>query len=72
MSWGEGCQCSLDLAWLWCRPGAIALIRPLAWEPQYAASAALKGKKERKEGREGKKMYEDTKISIKLKYMGNN
>ena len=23
--------------WLWCRPAAAALIRPLAWEPPYAA-----------------------------------
>ena len=31
---------------------AIALIRPLAWEPPYAASVALKREKEiRKEGR---------------------
>ena len=25
------------LLWLWCRPAAVALIRPLAWEPPYAA-----------------------------------
>ena len=30
----------LDLVWLW--PAAAALIQPLAWEPPYAASAALK------------------------------
>ena len=24
------------LLWLWCRPAATALIRPLAWEPPYA------------------------------------
>ena len=28
------------LLWLWCRPAAIAPIRPLAWEPPYAAGAA--------------------------------
>ena len=33
------------LLWLWCRLAAVALIRPLAWEPPYAASAALKKKK---------------------------
>ena len=27
---------------LWCRLAAIALIRPLAWELQYAAGAAFK------------------------------
>jgi len=35
---------------------AIALIRPLAWEPPYATAAALKDrrkKEERKEGRNG-------------------
>ena len=30
---------------LWCRPAAIALISPLAWEPPYAVGAALKKKK---------------------------
>ena len=33
------------LLWLWCRPAAVALIGPLAWEPPYATSAALKKKK---------------------------
>ena len=31
--------------WLWHRSAATALIRPLAWEPPYAASADLKGQK---------------------------
>ena len=36
----------LDLAllWLWCRPGATAPIRSLAWEPPYVPGAALKKK----------------------------
>ena len=33
------------LLWLWLRPAAVAPIRPLAWEPPYTASAALKKKK---------------------------
>ena len=34
------------LLWLWCRPAATAMIRPLAWEPPYAMGASLeKGKK---------------------------
>ena len=33
------------LLWLWCRPEATAPIRPLAWEPPCADSAALKSKK---------------------------
>ena len=31
--------------WLWCRPGAIAPIQPLAWESPYATGAALKKQK---------------------------
>ena len=31
----------LALLRLWCRPAAIALIRPLAWEPPYAVGVAL-------------------------------
>ena len=47
MSFGVGCRLSLDLAllWLWCRPAAVAPIRPLAWEPPYADSMAIKSKK---------------------------
>ena len=43
MSCGVGCRCSSDLAllWLWRRPAAAALIRPLAWEPPYATGASL-------------------------------
>ena len=39
---GRRCRCSLDVAllWLWRRPAAIALIRPLTWESPYAAGAA--------------------------------
>ena len=38
---------------LWCRPAAVALIRPLAWEPPNATSAALKSKKEKKAKKKG-------------------
>ena len=43
-----GCQrlrSDLMLLWLWCRPAAVALIGPQAWEPPYAVGAALKKKK---------------------------
>ena len=30
------------LLWLWCGPAAIAPIRPLVWEPPYAAGVVLK------------------------------
>ena len=38
MSCGAGCRCgsNLVLLWLWHRPGAAALIWPLAWEFPYA------------------------------------
>ena len=43
MSCGVGHRGGLDptLLWLWHRPAATAPIRPLAWEPPYAAGAAL-------------------------------
>ena len=36
------------MLWLWRRPAAIALIRPLAWELPHAAGMALKKKKKKK------------------------
>ena len=49
MSCGVGRRCSSDLALLWLgrRPAAMALIRPLAWEPPYAVDVALKGQKDK-------------------------
>ena len=60
MSCGVGCRCSSGpvLLWLLRRLVATAPIRPLAWEPQYAAGAAQrKGKNTKKK----KKVY---KISL--------
>ena len=50
MSCGVGCRFGLDsaLLWLWCRPAATALIRPLAWEPPYAAEVAQEMAKRQK------------------------
>ena len=50
MSCDVGCRHGLDpvLLWLWCRPAATALIRPLAWKPPYAAEAALEVAKRQK------------------------
>ena len=47
MSCGVGRRRGSDLVllWLWCRPAAAALIRPLAWEPPCAAGVALKRQK---------------------------
>ena len=44
MSCGVGRRRGLDLAllWLWCRPAAVTLIGPLAWEPPFAEGTALK------------------------------
>ena len=62
MSSGIGRRRGSDptLLWLWCRPAAIALIRPLAREPPYAMGVALekakrqkKKKKKRKENSRG-------------------
>ena len=43
MNCGVGRRCSSDLVllWLWQRLAATVPIRPLAWEPPYAAGAAL-------------------------------
>ena len=50
MSCGVSHRRGLDLAllWLWCRLVAVALIRPLAWEPPYAVGAALEKAKRQK------------------------
>ena len=50
MSCGVGRRCGSDLALLWlCRRlAAVAPIRPLAWEPPFAAGVALKSKKKKK------------------------
>ena len=51
VNYGVGCRRGSDpaLLWLWHRPAATAPIRPLAWEPPYAAEVALvKAKKKTK------------------------
>ena len=49
MSCGAGRRLGSDLAllWLWPWPAAVALIRPLAWEPPYVLSVALKSQKQK-------------------------
>ena len=42
-------QLGSHIAELWCRPAAIALILPLAWELLYVVGAVLKRQKEKKE-----------------------
>ena len=50
MSCGVDLRHSSDPATLclWCMLAAAALIQPLAWEPPYAAGAALNSKKKKK------------------------
>ena len=43
------------LPWLWCRLAAAAPIRPLAWEPPYAAGVPLKRQKKKKKRKKKKK-----------------
>ena len=51
MGCGVGCRRGSDAAllWLWSRLVAIALIRPLAWEPPYAVGTALEKAKRQKD-----------------------
>ena len=61
MGWGSGVALSCGVGrrlgwdpgwlWLWRRPAATALIRPLAWEPPYALGVTLKSEKKKKEKR---------------------
>ena len=58
VSCGAGRRHSSDLVllWLWRRPAPVALIRPLAWEPPYAAGVALeKGKKTKQQQQQKQK-----------------
>jgi len=59
VSCGVGCRHGSDLAllWLWHRPAATALFRPLAWEPPYAVGVALKRQKDKKKKKDGKLRY---------------
>ena len=44
VSFGTGHRRGSDplLLWLWCRPAAVALIQPLAWELPYVVGVAQK------------------------------
>ena len=61
MSCGVGCRLCLDLVllWLWCRPAAVAPIRPLTWELPYVEGVARKSlKKEKKNERKNERKKE--------------
>ena len=55
-----GCRRGSDpeLLWLWYRLAATAPIRPLAWEPPYAAGVAHVKAKSQKKEKEKKKQDE--------------
>ena len=57
MSFGVGRRHGSDLVllWLWHRPGATTPIRPLAWEPPYAARAAQEMAKRQQQQQQQKK-----------------
>uniref|UniRef100_A0A8D1RY84 Uncharacterized protein n=1 Tax=Sus scrofa TaxID=9823 RepID=A0A8D1RY84_PIG len=58
VSCGVGCRRGSDpaLLWLWCRPVATAPIRPLAWEPPYAAGEAQEIAKRPKKKRKSRNL----------------
>ena len=61
---GTQVQCRLKMRLgshelLWCRPVATALIRPLAWEPPYAAGVAQE--MEKKQKKKKKKLQHNSK-----------
>ena len=60
MSGGVGRRHGSDptLLWLWCRPVATAPTQPLAWDPTYAASVALKEKESIEQARMRKELTE--------------
>ena len=68
MSCGVGCRLGSHpaLLWLWHRPAAMALIRPLVWEPPYAMGAAQeKAKKKKKKKKKQKKKKKKKKKKTK-------
>ena len=70
MSCGVGRRRGSDLAllWLWHRPAATPLNRPLAWESPYAAGVALKRQKIKKRKKEMVQI--DRYQNINSSYMG--
>ena len=65
---GRRCGSDSELLWLWCRPAAVAQIRPLAWEP--AVGVALKRQKKKKKSKEsfgvGYKMWPGSERALAL------
>ena len=68
MSCGVGHRCGSDLTllWLWYRLAAVALIRPLAWEPPYAMGEALKSKQNKTKQKNNSKLMPTAGSAAKL------
>ena len=69
MSYGVGHKCGSNpvLLWLWYKPAAVALMRPLAWESPYAAGAALKSKKRKKKKKKKKNQQWSSLVAQQVK-----
>ena len=68
MSCGVGHRRGSDpaLLWLWRRPVATALIRPLAWEPPYATGAAQEMAKRQNKNNNNKNPQWDVNIPANM------
>ena len=68
MSCGVGSRCGSDptLLWLWRGPVAIALIRPLSWEPSYAVGAAQEMAKKTKKTKKQKQQQQKERVEVLL------
>ena len=66
LSCGVGHRCGSDptLLWLWHRPAAVALIRPLAWEHPYTASMALKRQKQKQTNKQKARNFPTSLVGI--------
>ena len=73
MSCGAGRRQGSDLAllWLWHRLAATAPAGPLAWEPPYAAGAALKAQKTKKKKKKKKEEEEEERKKLSNRFPNN-
>ena len=55
---------------LWCRPMAIALIRPLVWDPPYAVGSSPRKGRKIKKNKKQKPKKQTNKKTVVLKYLG--
>ena len=73
MSYGVGRRRGSDptLLWLWCRPAATALIRPLALEAPYAAGVAQEIAKRPKKKKKKKRILDKSISGFKDNILSN-